>query len=179
MKRYALSLVFCLLTASGMFGQTKPSVEGVWKVAEVIPPRTKAEDKGTTANAPRTSRLPSISSSNPETGLLIFTKGYYSAIGVEGREARAAIEPAKDPKNLTDAEKIARYEQWKPFIANAGTYEIKEVTISMRATVAKNQNRTGSSAIWEFKLEDPNTLWLIPTGNAAAAEPRVKLTRLE
>jgi hypothetical protein len=175
MKRYALSLVFCLLTASGTFAQTKPSIEGVWKPTEVIPPLTKAEDKGT----PRTSPVPSISSSNTEMGLLIFTKGYYSAMGVEGREARVAVEPAKDPKNLSDAEKIARYEQWRRFIANAGTYEIKESTVNMRASVAKNPNRTGKSAVWEFNLEDANTLWLIPIGDRAATDPRVKLTRLE
>jgi hypothetical protein len=180
MKRYALSLAFCLLTASGAFAQTKPSVEGVWKIAEVIPPSANAEDKSSNpTGAPRTSPVPSISSSNTDMGLLIFTKGYYSAMGVEGREARTAVEPAKDPKNLTDAEKIARYEQWRRFIANAGTYEIKESTINMRATVAKNPNRTGRTNTWEFKLEGTNTLWLIPTGNQVTTDPRVKLTRVE
>jgi hypothetical protein len=33
--------------------------------------------------------------------------------------------------------------------------------------------------IWEFKLEGPNTLWLIPTGELTTTEPRYKLTRLE
>jgi hypothetical protein len=37
----------------------------------------------------------------------------------------------------------------------------------------------GTPTIWEFKLEGPNTLWLIPTGDLAATEPRIKLTRLE
>ena len=34
------------------------------------------------------------------------------------------MEP-KDRQNLTDAEKIAFYEQWRAFAANSGTYEIK------------------------------------------------------
>jgi hypothetical protein len=168
MKRYALSLVLCLLIANVAFAQTKPSVEGVWKVAETIPPGTTAQDKST-----------NTTNSNTEIGLLIFTKGYYSGMGVEGREARGRVRPPIDPKNLTDAEKIERYEQWKSFVANAGTYEIKESTISMRATVAKNPNRVDKANTWEFKLEGTNTLWLIPTGDRVTTDPRVKLTRLE
>jgi len=36
----------------------------------------------------------------------------------------------------------------------------------------------GSHAV-EFKLETPNTLWLIPTADESATEPRIKLTRVE
>jgi len=164
MKRYALSLVFCVLGASAAFAQTKSPVEGVWKVAEVVVPGGNPDAKATPTTNP---------------GLLIFTKGYYSAMGVEGRQPRAAVGPAKDPKNLTDAEKIARYEQWRPFIANAGTYEINGMMLSMHATVAKNVITRGRPNVWEFKLEGSDTLWLIPTGDRAATEPRVKLMRLE
>jgi Tannase and feruloyl esterase len=38
MKRVALSLVFCVVSASAAFAQAKFPVEGVWKVAEVIVP---------------------------------------------------------------------------------------------------------------------------------------------
>ena len=34
MKRNALSIAFCVLSASAAFAQTKSPVEGVWKVAE-------------------------------------------------------------------------------------------------------------------------------------------------
>jgi hypothetical protein len=168
MKRYALLFVFCVLGASAAFAQTKNSVEGVWKVAEVVLPDGNPAAKGT----PTTN-------SNAQPGLLIFTKAYYSGMGVEGRQPRAAVEPAKDPKNLTDAEKIARYEQWRPFIANAGTYEINGSMLSMHATVAKNVITRDRPNVWEFKLEGSDTLWLIPTGDRAATEPRVKLMRLE
>lgn len=167
MKNYALALVFCVLTSSAAFAQTKSPVEGVWKVAEVVLPggNPAAKDTPTT-------------NSSAQPGLLIFTKGYYSAMGTEGQK-RAAVEPAKDPKNLTDAEKIARYEQWKRFIANAGTYEINGSMLSMHATVAKNVITRERPNVWEFKLEGSDTLWLIPTGDRAATEPRVKLMRLE
>jgi hypothetical protein len=168
MKRYALSIVFCVLSASAAFAQTKTPVEGVWKIAEVVMPSTNPAEKGTT-------------NSNPQPGLIIFTRGYYSQVFVRGAQPRAAVAPAKDPQNLTDAEKIARYEQWGPFTANSGTYEIKGSTLSIRAIVAKNVNvmTTGTPLVQELKLEGPNTLWLIPPAGQSATEPRIKLTRLE
>ena len=41
-KRYALSIIFCALTASTAFAQTKTPVEGVWKIAERILPGTNS-----------------------------------------------------------------------------------------------------------------------------------------
>ena len=148
--------------------QKKATVEGVWKVAEVVAPGTPAAEKAATATG-------------PQPGLLIFTKGYYSVTLVRGQQARPAVEPPKDPQNLTDAEKLARYEQWQPFTANAGTYEIKGTTITRRPMVAKSVDvMTSTTPVTaEFKLDGPNTLWLIPTGDRAASDPRVKYTRVE
>ncbi|SRR6266545_2637689 len=167
MKRYALSILFCVLSASAAFGQTKSPVAGVWRIAETVMPGRNPAAKGVTPT-------------NPQPGLLIFTKGYYSGMGTGG-QPRAVVAPAKDPRNLTDAEKIARYEQWKPFVANAGTYEINGSMLIMRPIVAKNVEvmTKATPNIWEFKLKGPNMLWLIPTGGRAATEPRVKLKRLE
>jgi hypothetical protein len=166
-KRYALSIIFCALTASTAFAQTKTPVEGVWKIAERIMPGTNS--LGTGVATPNT---------DPPS-LIIFTRGYYSQTYEVGGQPRAAGAPAKDPQNLTDAEKIARYEQWRPFTANAGTYEIKGSTLTIRPIVAKNVNLMRSSYVQEFKLEGPNTLWLIPTPDNATTEPRIKLTKLE
>ena len=166
MKRYALSIIFFLLTASAAFAQTKTPVEGVWKIAERIVPGTHPLAKGVT-----------ITNTNPPS-LIIFTRGYYSQVYLGSAESRA-VERAKDPQNLTDAEKIARYEAWRPLFANAGTYEIKGSALILHPIVAKNPNQM--SGRWpgvEFKLEGPNTLWLIPTAESAM-EPRIKLTRVE
>ena len=164
MKRYALSLVFCVLAASATFGQGKTPIEGVWKVAELVMPSENPAEKGQTII-------------NAQPSLIIFTKQYYSGMGTGG-QARVAVAPPKDPRNLTDTEKIARYEQWRSFSANAGTYEIKGSTLLMRAIVAKNveaMTRT-TPQVWELKMEGPNILWLIPQ---SPTEPRVKFTRLE
>ena len=72
MKRYALTLVLSLLSASAAFAQAKSPVEGVWKVAEVIPASSNTTEKP----QPIT---------NPQPGLLIFTKGYYSIVNVTGQ----------------------------------------------------------------------------------------------
>jgi len=166
MKRYALTVVLSLLFASGAFAQTKSPVEGVWKVAEVIPAGSNTNDKPTPI-------------SNPQPGLLLFTKGYYSIVVVTGPNPRAAVE-AKDRQNLTDAEKIAFYEQWRAFTANSGTYEIKGSTITRHPSVAKNAGvmTRQESMSFEFKMDGPNTLWILPAADRPN-EPRIKWTRVE
>lgn len=159
-------LVVSLVAVRNAAGQEqkKTQLEGVWKVAEVVP------GKGTPIT-------------NPQPGFLIFTKGYYSLIGVTANEPRAAVAPPKEPGKLTDAEKIARFEQWAPFRANAGTYELKGSTLTMNVMVAKSQERMTSAATVtaEIKLEGSNILWLGPSGSGPSAltAGRVKFTRVE
>jgi hypothetical protein len=78
MKRYALSLIVCLLSGSAVVAQTKPSVEGVWKITDWV-------EKGKTY-----SNLP---------GLFIFTKGHYSTVFVMFRTATcgAACQRSTEP----------------------------------------------------------------------------------
>ena len=162
-------MVFVNLAAVDSAAQDpkKTQLEGVWKVAEVVPPASSPDAKPT----PITS---------PQPGLLIFTKGYYSGMAVTASQPRTAAAPPKDPRNLTDAEKIALYDQWVPFIANAGTYEVKGSTLTLHVMVAKNPGMmtTESTVTWEFKLEG-NTFWLIPPADRATTAARVKFTRLE
>jgi hypothetical protein len=148
--------------------QAKTQVEGVWKITEVLVPPKNPAEKATTVT-------------DPQPGLIIFTKGYYSFLAVRGRQPRAAFAPAKDPENLTDAEKIARYEQWGPFTANTGTYEVKGSMLQLHPIVAKNVEvmTSGTPITWELKMEPPNTLRLIPPSDRSATDPRLKFTRLE
>ncbi|HEV2829592.1 MAG TPA: hypothetical protein VGW76_18480 [Pyrinomonadaceae bacterium] len=158
MKRYALSLAFCLLFASGGFAQTKSSVEGVWKITEWI-------ESGRT-------------NTNPQPALIIFTKGHYSVAMLMA--ARTDSIPSDMGREPTDAEKIGLYEQWKWFVGISGSYEVKGSTLVLRPIVAKttwDMNRETPHES-EFKLEGPDTLWLIPKG-AKKVGLRMKLTRLE
>jgi hypothetical protein len=155
----------CLLYVSVAFAQTKTPVEGVWKVAEV---------QMTGANA--------APISDPQPGLYIFTRGYYSVALVNGTQERPAIPPPKDPPRLTDAEKITRYEHWSSFSANSGTYEIKGSMLIRRPIVAKNLvNVTNPPIMQEFKLDGSNTLWLIERSapGQPPRETRARLIRVE
>ena len=170
MSRCVLAIALCLLapTAAG-FAQAKISVEGVWRIAEVVTPGGNPRAGGVT-----------ITTNNPQPGLIIFTQGYYSEVSIQGGQPRPPVPPAKDAQNPTDGEKIALYGQWRPFTANAGTYEIKGSMLIRRVIVAKNVDvMTREAAILEIKEEGADTLWLIPTGTRAAIEPRTKWTRLE
>ena len=140
-----------------------PSIEGVWKIAEVVT---------TGANASK--------NASPQPSLVIFSRGHYSFVSVNGTTARPAVTPAKDPAKLTDAEKLARYEQWQPFTANAGTYEVKGTTLTRRPLVAKNVGAmTNTTIVEEFKIEG-EALWL--TSKSATGQPasetRTRLVRV-
>lgn len=164
----SMFLVTMATENSAVQDQKKTVLEGVWKVAEVVVPPSSPTEKGTTITT-------------PQPGLLIFTKGYYSGMAVTAGQPRPTFEPAKDPQNLTDAEKIARYDQWRQFLANAGKYEVKGSTLLLHAMVAKNVSVMTSTTptTWEFKMDGTNALWLIPPADRATTEPRVKFMRVE
>lgn len=148
--------------------QKRTVLEGVWKVAEVVVPPSSPTEKGTTITT-------------PQPGLLIFTKDYYSGMAVTAAQARPTLDPPKDPQNLTEAEKIARYDHWRQFLANAGKYEVKGSTLVMHTMVAKNVSvMTSTTPItWEFKMDGANALWLIPPADRTTTDARIKFMRVE
>src|SRR5688572_1168486 len=94
----ALVIALCLAVptaGSAQESSAAPSLQGVWKIVEMAT---------TGANA--------STNSNPQPSLILFTKGHYSFLMVQGAQPRPQFAPAQDPNELTDAEKIARYEQW-------------------------------------------------------------------
>src|SRR5687768_14605321 len=107
MFRRAFVVTMCLSCTGTLFAQTKSPVEGVWRVAEIVTTGANAENNN-----------------KPQPGLYIFTRGYYSQVIINGTQPRRTVE-YKMLNQPTDAEKLARYEQWQPFAANSGTYEIK------------------------------------------------------
>jgi hypothetical protein len=152
------------------FGQKKNQLEGAWKIVEVTIP----------AGSPTNVAMKDTTISNPQPGLIIFTKGYYSVMAVRTSSPRTAAERPKDVNNLTDAEKIARFAEWSPLLANSGTYEIKGSTLIRHPIVAKSAEVMNSQnpLTNEFKI-DGNTLFLNPTPDHATTEPRAKLKRVE
>lgn len=153
-----------LLALSTTVAHTQaPAIQGAWRVAEVVV---------TGANA--------SSNTTPQPSLYVFTKQHYSITTINGSAPRKDVAAAKDPAKLTDAEKIARFEMWNPFTANAGTYSVKGSTLTTTPIVAKNQGVIGRAATREFQLSG-NTLTLIQKSAAGqpAGETRTRLTRVE
>jgi hypothetical protein len=157
---FITTFVVFLLAASTTAAQTKSPVEGVWKLIGWI-------EHGDT-------------NTNPQPGLIILTKGYYSVALLTS--SRPGVEPPKERGKLTDAEKIARFEQWKSFVGVSGTYEVKGSILVMRPIVAMalwamNRKTPEEST---FKFEDPNTIWVLPTApSATSGGLQMKFTRVE
>src|SRR5579872_6573575 len=122
MRTLAASIVIAISLVSTALAQrenpTMTSLEGVWRITKVV-----------TAG---------VADTHPQPSLQIFSRGYYSLIRVTGSEARQPSPVPKDSSKLTDEEKIARYNEWAPFGASAGTYEVKGNTLITHAIVAKN-----------------------------------------
>jgi hypothetical protein len=121
MRTLAAAILLTVSLVSTAFAQqggpTSESLEGVWKVTKVV--------------------QAGVVNANPQPGLLIFTRGYYSATRVTASEAVKQSPAPKDPAHLTDAEKIAFYDEWAGYAASAGTYEIMGNTIINHNILAK------------------------------------------
>ena len=97
MKRHAWSFALFLLASSAALAQTKSPVEGVWKVTEVVVQQGHENDwlSGETS-AEKTTTI-----TNPEPGLIIFTKNHYSQLVVRGNKPRAAVPPEPERRGTT------------------------------------------------------------------------------
>ena len=154
MLRRALATMIVLVPVLA-FTQARPaapSLEGVWRVTSIVT---------TGANA--------LTNNNPQASMYIFTRGgHYSALWISN--PRSKFEAAKDPNKLTDAEKLARYEQWNGIGANAGTYQVNGTTLTRRPTIAKNETvmTTDPPQVFQFKIEGTTLTWV---QKSAAGQP--------
>ncbi len=165
--------------ASVGFSQAKPaaapSIEGVWRTTSVI------------------ATGPNAGNSIPDRpfNINIWTKKYYSRFLYDG-PPRSVLPPPKDPNNLTTAEKLARYEHWRQFVAVAGAYEVKGGKWFQYALVDKNQgaeliarNQSGNltssvtPVIGQDITFEGNTLVLIQTTADGKTVTRRRYMRLD
>ena len=121
MRTLAASILITVSLVSSALAQqagpTAKSFEGVWKITKVV----KA----------------GVVDSKPQPGLVIFSRGYFSIVRVNGSaERKEAV--VKNPEKPTDAEKIALHDEWAPFGALAGSYEVRGNTLFTHNFVAKN-----------------------------------------
>ena len=113
------------------------SFEGVWRITKVV------TNAGT--------------DSHPQPGLEIFYRGYFSIIRDNSSEPRAPSAAPEDPTRLTDSEKVARYDEWAPFGASAGMYEVKGDTIITHNLVAKQVRGVGMTEEATVRFEGADT----------------------
>ena len=91
-----------------------------------------------------------------QPSLFLFGDKGYSMMRVTGAQPRALAATDSD----TDAEKLAAYDS---FIANSGTYEVADSTLTIHPVVARSPNYMGGSDIYHFRVSG-DTLWLSNTG---------------
>jgi hypothetical protein len=114
---------------------------GAWRVVE----RTATGRGGTTT-------------SNPQPGLLLFTKNYFSIVYDHANKPRPDLGP-----NSTDAERLAAL---RAVQVQSGTYEISGTTLIRHDIVAASPNdmHAGNTTTAIFKLEG-NTLVITGISN--------------
>ena len=165
-----LFVVVAVLSLSGytLIGQSKPSIQGVWRPVEVT----------ITNPNPNPAGLGKGTHTNLQPALLIFTAKHYSQILDTAGKPRPTA-PFKVAGKPT-AEEMQT--QWGPFQANAGTYEVSGNTLTLRPTVAKNPALQGKVPLRSTIKLDGNNLWTTqvegPTGKVDNPST-VKYVRVE
>jgi len=138
------------------------SIEGVWKLTSIV----------------RTGTQP-LSLTSPQPGYTIYSHGYYATVTDNSTSARAASPPPKDPANPSDADKLARFAEWGPMQAQAGTYEVKGSTLTRKPEVAKNVSAMATPNVQQITVKG-NTLVMVSqappgqTGTQTVTMTRVK-----
>lgn len=99
----------------------------------------------------------SAANTTVQPSLYLFGDRHYSMMRVTGNQPRTLA--ASD--SVTDAEKLAAYDS---FVANTGTYELTDSTLTIHPTVARSPHfMSGGSDKYGFRVSR-DTLWLSNTG---------------
>jgi len=168
-KRLFVVVAVLALTGIMVFGQSKPSIQGVWRTVEVT----------ITNPNPAPGLLPKGTHTNLQPSLLIFTGKHYSTVTDTAAQPRptAAFKVAGKPT----AEEMQA--QWGPFAANAGTFELSGTTLTRRAIVSKNPANQNGKILTRSTIKlDGNNLWITTTENVTGkiANPAtIKYVRVE
>jgi hypothetical protein len=158
-----LTLLIVLAAAAVSWGAFRPAattdataVEGVWKTVHV----TTINDQGTQENE------------IIQPNLTIITANHWATLSVRtGQTPREQL-----PEDPTDEQLLAA---WRPFFANAGTYEVKGNEMHTKIIVDKDPNATAAQgeANWTFEVDDDTMVRTIT--NQAGVTFKVKYERVE
>jgi hypothetical protein len=124
----------------------------------------------------------SWTNTSPQPSLLLFTGHYYSEMFVTAGRLQYGNMPRalfKDKFRPTDSERLAAFNS---FIANCGTYQMTDSTITTSPIVARNPNFMAGEWFHTFVYRvQSDSLWLTLTSPAWAPEGKFRwtLVRLE
>lgn len=134
------ALAATLLTACERAERAESPLEGAWSVASI---NVTGPD--------------SAANTTVQPSLFLFGDKHYSMMRVTGNQPRTLA--ATD--SATEAEKLVAYNS---FIANSGTYEVADSTLTIHPVVARSPNyMSGGSDKYHFRVSG-DTLWLSNTG---------------
>ena len=159
--RLAASLTIVALGATvGLGGQTKESaLQGVWQAVEV------------------TTTGPGAFVAKPQSNLTIFSGRYYSRTEIHSDQPR----PMLPDWATATADQLRAV--WAPFVAEAGTFELRGDLLTIRPAVAKNPAGMGHGAftVLSYKLNrNMLTLTTVRNQNGPSPDPStIKLMRVE
>jgi hypothetical protein len=154
-NRLLVVVVGILALGLSALGQSKPSIQGVWRVVEVTITNPNANPAG----------LGKGTHTVVQPGLLIVSGKHYSLVTDTAGKPRPTA-PIKVPQKPTHEEMQS---QWAPFQANAGTYEVSGTTLTTRAIVAKNPSFQAKGVNrYTIKLDGQN-LWTTLVETSASA----------
>jgi len=138
------------------------SIEGAWKLVKIV----------------RTGSQP-VNLTNPQPGFTIYAHGHYATVTDNSPAARKAAPALKDPANPTDADRLAKFAEWGPVQAQAGTYVLKGATLTRMPAVAKNAGQIGQPNVQQITIKG-DTLTMVSqappgqTGTQTVTMTRVK-----
>jgi len=184
MTKLMLTLALFANLAAPMAGQSKLSIQGVWRpveltiTASMAPAEEDAGGRATNRKDPF-GAFPKGTHTSLQPGLVIFTDKHYSRT----TDTAAQPRPTTGYKISGKPTLEELQAQWGPFAANAGTYELLGTTLTLHAVVAKDPRAQGKKnfTLLTIKLEG-NTLWLMPVENEAGQIPNpvaAKFVRVE
>ena len=155
--RLFFGVIVLAFSLSVGLAQSKPSIEGVWRITEqTINDRTLQGEK-------------------LGAGFHIYTKGYFAVVRETGESPRPGA--GEISTATTAAQLIAA---WGPFVAQMGTYKVSGDRLIGTILVAKNpENMKGDSGMQKFTIQG-DTLTLEPAEIKPGARViRLKLIRVE
>jgi hypothetical protein len=156
-----LTLIAAVLATTGIAGQSRPpSLQGAWKAVEI------------TVTGPSARTLTSL-----QPNLTVISAKHYARVDVQSDGPRPIL------TDVTNATADQLRAVWGPFVAEAGTYELTEDTLTLHPIAAKNPAAmvAGAVIVYACKLEG-NTLTLTQQRNQSGPYPdpvTFKLTRVE